>query len=124
MTEILQILTNSTLAEGFVNWYDSVYGKKIELGIFINLPSTFQYQVVHEFIVETYSIGLNYDSVTVVIYTTRPEVHVNQILAKYNKGGKFTTILQFDCNLPNLNITSAFKRGILKLITYIERPPF
>lgn len=124
MTDLIKHITNSILGKIFVNWYIAKYDKTYKLANFINLPISFQLQVIHECIVDNYSIGIHYDANSVLLYSTNVELHANSILASYKSGNDFNSVLHHCYDLPTLSLNKSFQRAINEFIIYMNKPPF
>lgn len=90
-----------------VKFYYDKYNKILSIENFIKLPPIYHISVIKEFL-QTKNVGFLTDLHNVNIYYIDPRLNANAILAKFNKDGVLTDIIE------HINFT--FENGFKKLV--------
>jgi hypothetical protein len=104
----------------FLKWYGT-NNYDIDVKDIIKIQSIFSLPILEQYLADIKNIGINFDSGCIILYYYRPELNVNEILAK-SDSGKLTYTLYKKFDMKELNYTEAYERVILKCIEFINEP--
>ncbi len=112
---------NPDLGKNIVKYYNS---KSLPLPIttFIKLPFEYQLGFLIDYFENQHNMHILVDLTNVVIHYVNPELNANEIIANYNKTGKWNDIILSESFKQSSNLLESYYLGFRYVINVALQP--